>query len=1241
MRQTSVDRTIILRLYLSFILLIGLYVSAYSQQYFTQNKGQWNSEVLFKKQANGAVLYLKPQSISVLLYNDQQWSELVSHPKHNERKLFKNNTNSNTVDYHHYIMYFENSNNVVPQGEQPSSYVINYFLGNDSTKWASGVRDFGFVRYENLYDNIDLLVYGHGTSLKYDFVLKAGADISQIKIRYDYVDNLDLQGDSLIIKTSLGSFSEKIPISFIEENDYRTEVSVRFTLSENTVQFVSETTPTLNQTMIIDPQVVFATYAGNSVDNFGFTATYDEQGNLYSGGIATAPDFSFNKNGYYPTTVGAFSTTYSGGDEQGIYSFKCDITLNKYSNDGKKLISATYLGGESNEYPHSIVVDKNNELVVFGTTFSDAFPVSANAFQKNNKGLSDLIITRFTADFSNLVGSTYLGGDSKDGLNEEPVLNYFYADNFRGEVQIDKTGNICVSSSTYSDNFPTVSAFQSKIAGRQDGVFVQLKSDLSQLFWSTYLGGNSGDALYSVDFDTAGIIYLSGGTKSSDLTNSTAGIGTKFNGGVCDGFIAMLNPSTKALIKTAYWGTNSYDQIFHLEIDYENKIYVVGQSQGNMPIVGNVYNNPSSGQFISKFDDQLNNLELSTVFGSGNGAIDITINAFLVDECRKIFISGWGGETSQKSFSSTSKLTITPDAYQKTTDGSDFYLVVFSKQAKHLLYATWFGGYKTHDHVDGGTSRFDKKGVIYQSVCASCPMDNFTHAISDFPTTKGAYAEKNVSPRCSNAAFKIAFGNLNRPPYLSNQLFHVKALDTLNFLYSITDVDEDSIFVTLSPDAKTASQLINFKAQSKALEKWQQNIAFTAACGSIGDTLSIKVYAIDQGCPGVLDSSATIKIVVDPPPILDPPQTICLNFVGDDAIIIEWDSISFSKYYQSTTLYRIDPSGKTTKLTTANNIAGGKYQDNNLIKPKQNEYRYFLVVTNKCNVDGPSSYEVSTTKEFLFPIETTYIKTATVTDDDHIQVVWLQTTEADFGYYEILRKRNGDNQAFEYFASTFNREDTFFIDNQANVNEQSYCYVIVVHDKCGHFSKQSNEGCTIVLEGVSVPFKHTIWWNDYTDWPNDVNDYSISRCVDTGQLALYDLVDGTTTTLVDTTWDYCWGGYWYRVTAYENGGLGAESQSNRIYLVQPPLLHVPNAFTPNGDNLNETWGIVPVFVKEYEIEVFNRWGERVYSSENVKEDWAGFYKDLQPGQTVYIYKIRYTGWDRSVHHRTGTVTVIK
>lgn len=1229
------------------LLVAGLLcpILSFSQQYLTENKGQWNDEVAFKKYTNGAILYLKQQSISVLQYDAQEWAEVVEHPHHNERKIFKSTPAEKTVNYHHFELEFVGSNpNSLIQGEAVSDYYINYFINDDAAAWASNVRDFGYVRYTDLYDNIDLIVHGKGSGLKYDFLVKEGGDINEIQLRYNDVDQVEVFSDSIIVTTSLGQLTEKIPVSFHIDAGERIPVTVRYKLVDGTIRFTTNDAEKYTE-LLIDPEVVFATYAGNSVDNFGFTATYDSAGSLYAGGIATAPDYDFNRNGYYPTTPGAFSRTYGGGsstDRFGRYMFPCDITLSKYSPDGSSLIYATYIGGAHNEYPHSIVVDKNGNLIVFGTTYSLNYPTSTNAFQKFNNGISDIIFSKFNANGTGLIGSTFLGGSDVDGQNEETVLNFFYADNHRGEVIVDSNDVIYASTCTSSDDFPLKNAFQNKRNGRQDGMFIMMNTDLSELLWSTYLGGTDGDALYTVDLDSSGIIYASGGTKSDNLAKATAKIGTKAKGGISDGFIAILNPKSFSLTKVGYWGTSKYDQIFSLDIDFENKIYVVGQSMGDMPVLGTVYSDPGSGQFISKFDDALDNIEFSTVFGTGKTSPDITINAFLVDECRKIFVSGWGGETSTKSFSSTSNLPITPDAYQKTTDGSDFYLMVLSKNAKELLYGTYFGGTQTNDHVDGGTSRFDKKGVIYQSVCASCPDTEWQHAISDFPTTSGAYAEKNVSPRCSNAAFKIAFGNLNRKPQLQDTLFTFGALDTLSFLYHIFDPDDDSLFVTLTPESETNPHMVSYKPFSKALENWTQNIKITAGCDEVGDTLEMHVYVIDQGCPAVLDSQATIRFVITPPPVIEPPVTVCLNFIGDEAVKLNWDPIPFSKYFSHTTLYKISPNGDTSVLKVYPAINGASYTDNDVINPKRNNYEYFLVVTNLCGKDGSTSYKVSTTKEFEFPIESTYIVTATVNDDNNIRVSWLHSNETDFGYYDIYRKKNSDKELFEYYASTYGLYDTFLIDKNVNVNNQSYCYAIVVNDNCGHRSKHSNLGCTIVLEGISEPFEHKLWWNDYKDWPVGVNEYVLSRSVDTGSLRPIVATASDNRYYEDTSWNYCWGGYWYRVTGYENGGgYDEESQSNRIYLIQPPLLHVPNAFTPNGDNLNELWGIVPVFVKEYEVQVYNRWGEKVYDSNNVKSDWDGYYKGNQASNTVYIYKIRYTGWDRSVHHRKGTVTVIK
>lgn len=140
---------------------------------------------------------------------------------------------------------------------------------------------------------------------------------------------------------------------------------------------------------IIDPELIFSTYSGSTVDNFGFTASYDDEGNLYSGGIATSPTKFLN--GAYPTTPGAFDVTFNGGEPN---TFACDIAISKYSSNGQNLIYATYLGGNANDYPHSLVVDKNNQLIVFGTSTSANYPTTSGAADPFYNGDEDIVISK-------------------------------------------------------------------------------------------------------------------------------------------------------------------------------------------------------------------------------------------------------------------------------------------------------------------------------------------------------------------------------------------------------------------------------------------------------------------------------------------------------------------------------------------------------------------------------------------------------------------------------------------------------------------------------------------------------------------------------------------------------------------------------------------------------------------------------------------------------------------------------
>jgi len=214
------------------------------------------------------------------------------------------------------------------------------------------------------------------------------------------------------------------------------------------------------------------------------------------------------------------------------------------------------------------------------------------------------------------------------------------------------------------------------------------------------------------------------------------------------------------LQKATYLGTSAYDQSYFLQLDGSGAVYVLGQSLGGYPVTAGRYQNAGSCQFIHKLDADLTTTGFSTVFGSGRAAIDISPTAFLVDQCNRIYVSGWGGGENQNlpfGNGDTFSLPVSANAVQRTTDGADFYLLQLAPDATRLDYATYFGQAGDEgDHVDGGTSRFDPRGVVYQAVCAC----GFLGAGSSFPVPPGAgtYSPTSgVGAGCNNAAFKLNF----------------------------------------------------------------------------------------------------------------------------------------------------------------------------------------------------------------------------------------------------------------------------------------------------------------------------------------------------------------------------------------------------------------------------------------------------------------------------------------------------
>lgn len=1235
------------------------YTLGFAQSGFTENKGQFNSKVKFQADLGQFRVYLDNDGFTILLHDEKVWGQIAEDFHH----YFHGEEDSSSADrvlgFQAIKYQFEGASWDRFLTESMQSTFYNYYLGNDPGRWATDVRRFEKVLFQNVYPNIDVEFIAADTRFKYNFILREGADIEDIQFSIEGADYV-VNKNRITINTRFGPLDEVMPVSYWVSEDGEEPADVWYEKVDEKIT-LRKLRNKKSSTLVIDPELIFATYSGSSLDNFGFTATYDAQGNLYSGGIALEPTpFNPRSNGSYPVTAGAYDVSFNGGSFSGVEgnNSPCDIAISKYSSDGSQLIYSTYIGGMDNEYPHSLIVDSEGNLVLFGTTTSVDYPTTLSAYNRkfNLSGdtiaeFSDIIISKFNTDGSRLLGSTFFGGSKDDGLNKGyNATRDFYSDEFRGEVNIDTNNQIYIASCTYSTDAPNPSSISREATSGLDGLVFSMNPDLSELRWVNYISGESSDVLFSIDFSRDySSIYATGATNSIGLPRANGGHASSLQG-LTDGIITKFSFENAILEQLTYVGTASRDMIMGLHVDRNNRVNVVGQTYGNFPIDGSLYSDGNSGQFIARYNSALTERDLSTTFGSGAGRPDITINAFLVDECGKFFVSGWGGNIDDKGFSlsnrSLSNMPLTGDALRSNTDGSDFYIAVFEEDMNGLLFGSYIGGSRTGDHVDGGTSRFDERGIIYQSVCASCPSTGYY--VSDFPTTPGAYSETNKSYRCSNASFKYAAINFNAPPNMNDTLYEVIATEELEFTYLITDPDLDTILVNFDMEDQYTGFFRQFPRFVRSVETLESEFVFKPSCGLIGDTVFIDVIASDIGCPNTEDSNGRIGIIVKPPPVLDPPEVLCLFFTSDDLVRLEWVALTQTEYFKQMYLHKVWPDGRDEVIGTFSSAGANTYLDKDVNNPRNNNYSYYLTVENICDNLGPKSYIISTQKESGSPVKSTYLRTVTVVGDS-LKVVWNLSEEDDFLEYIVFKSERGKDNFLPYIFIT-EISDTVFYDQEVDVNNISYCYKVQVTDNCGNLSKLSNQGCSIVIRGEAINkeeetprFKMDLNWDNYVDWQGGVQEYELLRSVDTGSLRPIVKVYSKYQYYRDSNLDFDWGGYWYSVIAHEGpGGLDATSRSNDIYLIQPPLVFVPNAVTSNGDNLNDSFVWSDVFVREFEMRVYNRWGEKVFESTDKNATWTGEYKDNDLAYSnVYFWIVTYKGWDNYRHTANGTVTILK
>jgi len=345
---------------------------------FAENLGQFGDRALFKAETGGATFYFCKDEVVYLFVRNT--NDLIEDDSRSIHKILEMSDELKKPHYKKETLtvkvQFVNANpypEVVGVDRLPHNN--NYFLGNDPSKWRTDVPNYSTIIYKDIYPGIDLKYYGNGQSMKYDFIIRPGADISQIKIRYDGVENLcvtptgDLQAD-----TRFGLIHEKIPYIYQEIDGVIREVAGRYeTIESGIFGFVLERGYNLNLPLIIDPELSYSTYLGGSNEDIGYGIAIDGAGCVYLTGSTASSEFPI---------VNPYDDSYNGEE---------DVFVAKLSPAGNALLYSTYLGGCSYDEGLDIAVDVDGCVYLTGYTISSDFPTE-NAYDDSYNGYADAFI---------------------------------------------------------------------------------------------------------------------------------------------------------------------------------------------------------------------------------------------------------------------------------------------------------------------------------------------------------------------------------------------------------------------------------------------------------------------------------------------------------------------------------------------------------------------------------------------------------------------------------------------------------------------------------------------------------------------------------------------------------------------------------------------------------------------------------------------------------------------------------
>ncbi len=547
---------------------------------FEANQGQTDPQVQFLTRGAGHSLFLTPSAavLTILQRSDANPERSGGAPTRDKRLGTLNTTKQSVVR-----MTFEGADpHARVVGADPLPGVVNYFIGDDPSKWRTNVPTYQKVAYENVYPGIDLIYYGNEGQLEYDLIVAPGADPAQILLAIEGAEKISVDDHGVLVLTLPRAPTDAVPRQVkmrkpvvYQMGDHGDRqllggtyvlVALDSSANDSAASHVAEATPRVafqlasydvSKPLIIDPVLSWATYLGGRGDDQGAGIALDLAGNVYVSGSTQGSEF--------PGMADSSIQSNSGGG--------ADAFITKINAAGTAIVYSTYLGGSGDDFSAGIAVDQAGDVYVTGTTNTpgSGFPGTSSSRSRTRMAEGDLASAATPSSRSSMRPATPLSirptwAAAEQTSAPRSPLTRSATHTLRGRP-IHRVWLSWHGGQRHSEQIWRRDGWlchEAQCHGNRHRVF-----DVSRR--------NPHESGSKIAVDLAGNVYVTGSTNARTGFPGTAGSPLQSaSGGGYDSFVTKLNATGTAIVYSTYLGGNGIDAAHGLAVDATGSAYVTG-----------------------------------------------------------------------------------------------------------------------------------------------------------------------------------------------------------------------------------------------------------------------------------------------------------------------------------------------------------------------------------------------------------------------------------------------------------------------------------------------------------------------------------------------------------------------------------------------------------------------------------------------------------------------------------------